>query len=70
VPDPDRRKDRWTGTTPEQRRAQMAEVTAAKTRAAIDRRIDELIASAPPLTEQQRAKLGQLLDSQPAGSAW
>jgi hypothetical protein len=65
----DRRNDRWTGTTAAERRAQMAEVTAAKTRAAIDRRIDELIAKAPPLTEQQRERLAALLDSQPVGGA-
>jgi hypothetical protein len=66
---PERRKDCWTGTTPAERRAAMAKVTAAHRRAAISRRIDQLIAEAPPLTPEQKTKLAQLLDSQPAGSA-
>jgi hypothetical protein len=60
---------RWDNTTAEERRAAMRAVTEAKIRAAIDRRIDELIAKAPPLSPEQRAKLAQLLDSQPAGGA-
>jgi hypothetical protein len=56
----DRRTDRWTNTTPEQRRAAMAEVTAACRRAALDRQIDRLADSAAVLTEEQRAKLARL----------
>jgi hypothetical protein len=65
----DRRIDRWTDTTAAERRAQMAEVTAAKRRAALDRQIDRLADSAAVLTEQQKAKLAQLLNGQPESGA-
>jgi hypothetical protein len=61
---PPARKNRWTDTTPEQRSATMAQVTAAHVSAALDRKIDELADSAAPLTEQQRERLRALLDSQ------
>ncbi len=65
----DRRTDRWTDTTPEERSAAMAEVTAAHRRAALDRQIDRLVDSAAPLTPEQKAKLAVLLDGQPVGGA-
>lgn len=66
----DRRKDRWSDTTPEQRSAAMTEVADAHRRAAFDRHVDRLIATAPPLTEAQREKLRVLLDnSQPESGA-
>jgi plasmid maintenance system antidote protein VapI len=68
VTDPGR-KTRWANTTPEQRRAITAKATAARIREGNDRRIAELIASAPPLTEEQRARLARLLDSQPESGA-
>jgi hypothetical protein len=63
------RKGRWEGTTPEQRRAATAAATAARRRDALDRRITELADSAALLTEEQRARLAQLLNGQPAGGA-
>jgi hypothetical protein len=63
------RKTRWDGTTPEERRAATAAATAARRRDALDRQIDRLVASAAPLTEEQKAKLAVLLDSQPVGGA-
>jgi hypothetical protein len=62
-----RRKDRWTGTTAEQRRAatqRMREVRAAKI---MDRKIDQLIAEWGSLSESQKAKFSNLVNGGNAG---
>ena len=61
------RKARWARTTPEERRAITAAATTARIREGNDRRIAVLIATAPQLTPEQRAKLSQLL-SQPGAA--
>ena len=63
------RKSRWDGTTPEERRAATAAATAARRRDALDRRITELADSAALLTEEQRARLAQLLSQPESGAA-
>lgn len=59
------RRNRWTGSTPEQRHAEMAKLHDARTRAFRERKIADLIASAPPLTAQQKARLAALLNAVP-----
>lgn len=54
---------RWAAKTPEQRKAEMAKVTEAKVRTSRERRITELIETAPPFTAEQRARLTALLDA-------
>ena len=52
---------RWAGTTPEQRRRNTSAAREARQRAAIDRRIRELVDAAPSLTAEQRAQLVTIL---------
>lgn len=59
---------RWRGTTPEQRRQATAAGRAALMRRAVDRRITELVEAAPPLTDEQAAKLSALLGRRPAAN--
>jgi hypothetical protein len=62
--------DRKTDTTtPEERRARTAAATAARIREGNERRIAELITTAPLLTDEQRARLDAVLNGQPAGIA-
>jgi hypothetical protein len=55
----------WTNTTPEQRKEALEPVTKAHILKARERRIAELIAKAPPLTPEQRARLAVLLNANP-----
>ena len=64
TPDAPRRRTRWDGMTAEQRRDAMKACHVATSRAARERRITALIAKAPPLTDEQRARLMVLLGGQ------
>jgi hypothetical protein len=60
-----RTRSRWTGTDPEQRSAQMRELSEAAASKARADKIARLIASAPPLTAEQKSRLAVLLNSHP-----
>jgi hypothetical protein len=59
---PDKRLTRWANESPEDRRKRMTAMHHARSRAARERRITELIEAAPPLTDEQRARLAVLLN--------
>lgn len=65
-------RGRWSNTTAEERKratkAATAASAAARSKAALDRRIAELVDKAPALTDDQRAKLRQLVNA-PTSSA-
>lgn len=56
---------RWANRTAEQRAAIMRKTNETRSRNARERRIAELIAKAPPLTAEQRARLAVLLNNHP-----
>lgn len=58
-------KARWAGVSPEDRKAAMAVALAARIRSQREKRIADLIASAPPLTVEQKARLAALLNAHP-----
>lgn len=66
--DAPRRRTRWDGTTADQRRDAMRVVHEAHSLQARERRIADLIAAAPPLTEEQVTRLMILLNGQVAAS--
>ena len=59
---PDKRLTRWANETPEERRERMAPAILARVRKQREERIASLIAKAPPLTDEQRARLVVLLN--------
>ena len=66
-PKPRKRRttDRWTSSTPEERKAHSLKATRAHQRQSRERQIAGLLASAPPLAPEVKARLGALLNAIP-----
>ena len=64
-----RATDRWTGTTAEERKAIMRKVIDKRTAEQRARRIAALVATAPPFTAEQVARLTVLLSGHPIADA-
>lgn len=54
-------RQRWAGTTPEERRAHLAPAREAKRRAALDRYIEGLVDRVPEFTPEQRRVIAEAL---------
>jgi hypothetical protein len=52
---------RWRGFSPAERRTEMQKVSDGQRRRALDRRIDDLVAGARLLSDEQKTRLAVLL---------